>query len=190
MSDNSNKDNITPANAENIIGILKLRFANNLHRHSNITWDIVESRLLDKPQSLWSLNEMEISGGEPDVVDIDSITGEIIFFDCSKESPKGRRSLCYDQKALNERKEFKPVGSAISEASRMGVELLDEFQYTFLQSLETVDTKTSSWIKTPDDVRSLGGALFAEFRYGKSFTFHNGAQSYYAARGFRAVLKI
>lgn len=183
-------DNSVLNNTDKIFNILEVRFCKNTQRHPDIAWKTVESRLKNKPSALLSLHEMEISGGEPDVVGADPQTGEILFFDCSPESPKGRRSLCYDQQALNERKEFKPAGSAIAEAERMGAELLDESQYAYLQSLGTFDIKTSSWIKTPADVRNLGGALFAEFRYGKIFTFHNGAQSYYAVRGFRCILKV
>ena len=175
---------------KDLLGILKERFHKNMHRHPVLNWADVEIKLLGSSQKLASLEEMERTGGEPDVVKFDERTNEFVFCDCSSETPKGRRSLCYDREALDARKEFKPENSALDLAAEMGVELLDEAQYRELQKLGKFDTKTSSWIKTPSDIRELGGAVFAEFRYGHVFVFHNGAQSYYAVRGFRASLRI
>ncbi len=169
---------------------LKIRFENNMHRHLNLSWYQVEERLKQVPNKLWSLHQMEEIGGEPDVVSIDSDSSEIIFYDCSLESPKGRRSLCYDREALNSRKEHKPISNAVDEVEVMGVELLTEEQYKQLRSIEHCDLKTSSWVKTPDDIRVKGGAIFCDCRYGRVFTYHNGAQSYYLTRGFRSLLKI
>ena len=169
---------------------LKIRFENNMHRHLNLSWYQVEERLKQVPDKLWSLHQMEEIGGEPDVVSIDSDSSEIIFYDCSLESPKGRRSLCYDREALNSRNEHKPISDAVNEAEVMGVELLIDEQYKQLQSIEHFDLKTSSWVKTPENIRILGGAIFCDSRYGRVFTYHNGAQSYYATRGFRSLLKI
>lgn len=173
-----------------LVEILKNRFENNMNRHEGIKWEEVLSKLESNPDKLWSLNEMEQSGGEPDVVGIDSKTGEYIFFDCSAESPKGRRSVCYDHKALEARKKFPPENSAMNMAADMGIEILDENQYRELQNLGEFDTKTSSWIKTPDKIRDLGGAIFADYRFGTVFVYHNGADSYYAARGFRGSVRV
>ena len=169
---------------------LENRFAKNTHRHRGIAWEQVLARLEKTPNALKSLGQMEASGGEPDVIGQDKATGQYIFCDCSAESPPGRRSLCYDREALNARKENKPKGSAVERAVEMGIGLLTEEQYRELQQLDEFDTKTSSWIVTPQDVRALGGALFCDRRYGKVFVYHNGAQSYYAARGFRGLLRV
>ncbi len=173
-----------------LLNILKTRFEKNMHRHIGIEWAKVQSKLESNPEKLWSLEEMEITGGEPDVVGQDSATGEYIFFDCAAESPKGRRSLCYDREALEARKEHKPQNSAKDMAAAMGIALLTEAQYRHLQKLGHFDTKTSSWIETPPAIRQLGGAIFADFRYGQIFVYHNGAESYYAARGFRGALTL
>lgn len=170
--------------------LLQTRFNNNMHRHSDLEWAKVQTRLEAQMEKLWSLDEMEITGGEPDVIGQDKSTGEYIFYDCSPESPKGRRNLCYDRQALDARKEFKPENTAIDMATDMGIELLSEEQYRALQNLEKFDLKTSSWVKTPDRIRKLGGALFCDRRYDTVFVFHNGADSYYAARGFRGSLRI
>ena len=169
---------------------LKSRFAKNMHRHQGHAWEKVKARLEGSPTALVSLHEMESSGGEPDVIGYDKASGQYLFCDCSAESPPGRRSLCFDGEALDARKENKPAGSAAEAAAAMGVELLDEEQYRELQQLGEFDTKTSSWVATPEEVRSLGGALFCDRRYGKVFVYHNGAQSYYAARGFRGLLRV
>ena len=169
---------------------LKARFEKNMNRHKGIEWAKVQAKLEANPEKPWSLNEMENTGGEPDVVDYDKKTGEYIFYDCSAESPKERRSLCYDHEALNSRKEAKPKDSAVNMAAAMGIELLSEEQYRELQQLGEFDTKTSSWIITPPAIRKLGGALFCDRRYNHVFTYHNGAESYYAARGFRGSLRI
>lgn len=173
-----------------LVEILKERFENNKNRHEGVKWEEVLSKLESNPDKLWSLNEMELSGGEPDVVGFDSKTGEYIFFDCSAESPNGRRSVCYDHKALEARKKFPPENSAMNLAADMGIEILDENQYRELQNLGEFDTKTSSWIKTPDNIRDLGGAIFADYRFGTVFVYHNGADSYYAARGFRGSVRV
>ena len=173
-----------------IIAILKGRFDNNMSRHKGIDWDEVLVRLQGDNAKLRSLNEMEITGGEPDVIGQDKTTGEYIFFDCSAESPKGRRSLCYDHEALQARKEAKPGNSAVGMAAQMGISILKEEEYRALQQLGTFDTKTSSWIETPAKIRHLGGAIFADFRYDQVFIYHNGAQSYYASRGFRGSLRV
>ena len=183
-------ENLPPSRHTEIITILETRFRQNTRRHENISWENVRARLEANPTKLWSLSGMENTGGEPDIVSFDPATGEYIFFDCSLESPAGRRSLCYDQQALESRKENKPLGSAIGMANNLGIELLTGNQYRMLQQLGTFDTKTSSWIETPSAIRELGGALFAEYRYGNTFTYHNGAQSYYAARGFRGSLRV
>jgi hypothetical protein len=171
-----------------ILNILKVRFEKNKNRHSEISWVDVEQKLASQPEKLWSLNEMENTGGEPDVTDFDKITGEYLFIDCSAESPKGRRSLCYDRDALNARKEFKPVNSALDLAMEMGIEILNEYEYRELQKLGNFDTKTSSWILTSTEIRKLGGALFCDRRYNHVFVYHNGAESYYGVRGFRGKL--
>lgn len=181
---------LTNEQREALLATLKERFDKNSARHPSLKWDQVRARLDAHPAKLASLFEMEESGGEPDVVDHDSKSGEITFFDCAPESPKGRRSLCYDQAAHESRKEHKPQGSAVGLAEKMGVDLLTEEQYRFLQTLGSFDQKTSSWIKTPDDIRQLGGAVFCDRRYDKVFLYHNGAESYYASRGFRSVLMV
>lgn len=175
---------------EQLINTLKERFEKNRTRHKTIDWDKVEARLKLNPGKLWSLNEMETTGGEPDVVGCDSKSGEIIFFDCATESPAGRRSFCYDPEALQSRKENKPKNSAMQMATDMGIELLTEEQYRSLQTLGKFDLKTSSWVKTPENIRELGGAIFCDRRYNTVFVYHNGAESYYAARGFRGMLKV
>lgn len=174
----------------NIIKTLKTRFEKNMNRHKGLEWAKVQTKLESSTKKIWSLSEMERTGGEPDVVGHDSKTGEYIFFDCSAESPKGRRNLCYDRKALESRKEHKPKNNANDLSAAMGTEILTEEQYRELQKLGNFDTKTSSWIKTPSDIRKLGGSLFADFRYGHVFVYHNGAESYYAARGFRGSLRV
>lgn len=170
--------------------ILKKRFEANMHRHQALNWVDIEVQLKQKPEKLWVLNQMEESGGEPDIISFDSKSSEIIFYDCAVETPKGRRSLCYDRAALDARKEHKPENNVLEVAEIIGIELLTEEQYKQLQSVEHFDLKTSSWVKTPEDVRKLGGAIFCDSRYGRVFTYHNGAQSYYATRGFRGRLKI
>jgi hypothetical protein len=173
-----------------LLATLKDRFEKNRHRHAGLAWSDVETRLETNRDALDALHGMESTGGEPDVIARDSKSGVVTFCDCSRESPAGRRSLCYDRKALDSRKENKPKGSAAEMAAAMGVELLTEEQYRGLQTLGEFDTKTSSWVQTPSDVRSLGGALYCDRRYGKVFVYHNGAESYYAARGFRGMLKV
>ena len=185
-----NKRELTLTQHEGLLNILKIRFEKHRNRHKGIEWANVLARLASNTEKMLALHEMEKTGGEPDIVDYDSKTGEYIFYDCATESPKGRRSLCYDLQALESRKEFKPENNAISMALTMGVEILTEDQYRTLQELENFDTKTSSWLKTPDDIRKLGGAIFADFRYGHVFVYHNGAESYYAARGFRGSLRV
>ena len=175
---------------EELLKILKTRFQNNLHRHPEIQWDAVQAKLEQHPEKLRSLNEMEATGGEPDVVAYDPDNGQFTFYDCSAESPNGRRSLCYDRDALESRKQHKPKNTAMDMAKAMGIELLTEEQYRHLQELGEFDRKTSSWIKTPDAIRKLGGAVFCDRRYNTVFMYHNGAESYYAARGFRGVLNI
>ncbi|ROZ76703.1 DUF4256 domain-containing protein [Ramlibacter sp. WS9] len=175
---------------QELLQTLKARFDANMQRHKGVTWKDVLARLEAAPAALQALARMEASGGEPDVIAREQANGQVIFCDCSAETPAGRRSLCYDDKALNERKENKPQGSAVEMAAEVGVELLSEEQYRALQQLGEFDVKTSSWIATPKDVRSLGGALFCDRRYGRVFVYHNGAQSYYAARGFRGLLRV
>src|SRR6187431_677615 len=186
---NSNKKKLSSEQREELLKTLKARFEKNMNRHKGFEWAKVQAKLEANTEKLYSLNEMEITGGEPDVVGHDKKTGEYIFYDCSAESPKERRSLCYDHEALEKRKEHKPADSAINMASDMGIDLLTEEQYRALQELGNFDTKTSSWVKTPPELRELGGALFCDRRYGKVFVYHNGAQSYYAARGFRTTLR-
>jgi hypothetical protein len=181
---------LTKEQSGEIIKVLKARFEKNKNRHKGIEWNDVQARLEANPKKCWSLNEMEITGGEPDVVGHDKKTGEYIFFDCSAESPKERRSLCYDREALNSRKEHKPQDSAMDMAAHLGIELLTEEQYRELQQLGNFDTKTSSWVQTPANIRKLGGALFCDKRYDTVFLYHNGAESYYAARGFRGALRV
>ncbi|OJV36165.1 MAG: hypothetical protein BGO29_01040 [Bacteroidales bacterium 36-12] len=181
---------LTENEREKLLKTLHERFDKNLHRHTDIQWIDVEKRLRSQTDKLWSVNEMELSGGEPDIIAYDKNTDEYIICDCSKESPSGRRSVCYDYEALESRKEHKPKDSAMNMAATMGVELLDEEQYGFLQTLEHFDTKTSSWLKTESGVRENGGAVFGDYRYGRVFYYHNGAESYYAARGFRGILRV
>lgn len=184
------KKKLSPAQNEELIGILKARFEKNKNHHTGIEWAKVQAKLEANTEKLWSLNEMEMTGGEPDVVGYDKKTDEYIFYDCSAESPKGRRSICYDHEALEARKEHKPANSAMEMAADMGIELLTEEQYRELQQLGNFDTKTSSWIVTPADIRKLGGALFCDRRYNTVFLYHNGAESYYAARAFRGSLRV
>lgn len=179
-----------PEQRSELLHTLKTRFEKHMNRHKGLEWAAIRARLEANTEKLWSLHVMESTGGEPDVVGQDNRTGEYIFYDCSAESPKGRRSVCYDREALDARKEHKPDDSAMEMAAAMGIEILTEEQYRELQQFGAFDTKTSSWVKTPDDIRKLGGALCAEFRYGHVFVGHNGAQSYYAARGFRGSLRV
>lgn len=185
-----NKKALSPKQRETLLQTLQARFEKNMNRHKGLNWDKLQAKLKASPEKLWSLHEMERTGGEPDVVGFDEKTGQFTFYDCFPESPNGRRSLCYDQAALKSRKENKPKGSAIDMASAMGIELLTEDEYRRLQRLGEFDTKTSSWVKTPDSIRKLGGALFCDRRYDTVFLYHNGAESYYAARGFRASLRV
>ena len=184
------KKQLSPGQREELLTTLKARFEKNMSRHKGVEWAKVQAKLEANSEKLWSLNEMEATGGEPDVVAFNKKTGEYVFYDCSAESPKGRRSLCYDREALNARKEHKPKDSAIDMATAIGIELLSEEQYRELQKLGEFDLKTSSWILTPLDIRKLGGALFCDRRYDTVFTYHNGAESYYAARGFRGSLRV
>lgn len=181
---------LAPKEKEELLTLLKSRFEKNRQRHEGIDWNDVVAKLNTAPEKLRSLNEMERTGGEPDAIGFDTKTGEYLFVDCAAESPKGRRSLCYDRAALDSRKEFKPENSATDLAAEMGIELLTEEQYRHLQTLGIFDTKTSSWVKTPDGIRTLGGAVFCDRRYNHVFLYHNGAESYYAARGFRGILKV
>jgi hypothetical protein len=185
-----NKMDLSSEKREELLRVLKARFEKNMNRHESLEWAKVQAKLEANTEKLWSLNEMERTGGEPDVVGLAKKTGEYIFFDCSEESPKGRRSLCYDHEALESRKENRPENNVIDMTAAMGIELLAEVEYRDLQKLGKYDTKTSSWIKTPSDIRKLGGAIFADFRYGNVFVYHNGAESYYAARGFRGSLRV
>ncbi len=187
---NSNKKELSPEQREDLLRTLKARFENNMNCHKGLEWAKVQEKLKSNPEKLWSLNEMERTGGEPDVVGYDKKTGETIFYDCSAESPKGRRNICYDREALDARKEFKPKDTAMDMAGAMGVEILTEEQYRELQKLGNFDTKTSSWLKTPSEIRKLGGAIFADRRYDHVFVYHNGAESYYGARGFRGSLRV
>jgi len=173
-----------------LLKTLQTRFQKNMNRHKGLEWAVIQAKLEANPEKLWTLNAMEETGGEPDVVGFDKKTGEYIFYDCSAESPKGRRSLCYDREALNTRKEFKPADSVVDMATAMGIRLLTEEEYRALQQLGEFDTKTSSWVNTPADIRKLGGAIFCDRRYNTVFMYHNGAESYYAARGFRGSLRI
>jgi len=184
------KKQLSPVQREELLTALKARFEKNMKRHKGLEWSKVEAKLEANTEKLWSLNEMETTGGEPDVVEFDKKTGEYVFYDCAAESPKGRRSLCYDREALNARKEHKPKDSAIDMANAIGVELLTEEQYRELQKLGEFDLKTSSWVQTPSEIRKLGGALYCDRRYGHVFLYHNGADSYYAARGFRGSLTV
>jgi len=184
------KKQLSPAQCNEILDALKTRFEKNMNRHQGLEWANVQAKLEANPEKLWSLNEMERTGGEPDVVGFDKKSGEIFFYDCSAESPSGRRSVCYDREALESRKEPKPKTSALDMADAMGIEMLSEAQYRELQGLGRFDMKTSSWVITPPEIRSLGGAIFCDFRYGTVFTYHNGAESYYAARAFRGSLRV
>ncbi|MDE3089332.1 MAG: DUF4256 domain-containing protein [Chloroflexota bacterium] len=175
---------------EELLGALKARFEKNMNRHKGLEWAKVQTKLEANPEKLWALNEMERTGGEPDVVGYDKKTGEYIFYDCSAESPKDRRSICYDREALESRKEFKPKDTAMDMAAAMGIEILTEEQYRELQKLGNFDTKTSSWLKTPSEIRKLGGAIFADRRYDHVFVYHNGADSYYGSRAFRGSLRV
>lgn len=184
------KKKLSAEHSQTLLGILKARFEKNSHRHKGLKWDDIQARLEAHPEKLWSLDEMEETGGEPDVVGHDAKTGEYIFYDCAPETPKGRRSLCFDPEALASRKEHKPKDSAVAMADAMGIDILTEEQYRELQQFGPLDTKTSSWIATPAPIRKLGGALFCDYRYGTVFLYHNGAESYYAARGFRGSLRV
>jgi hypothetical protein len=184
------KKGVAPKQREELIGVLKSRFEKNMERHKGLEWDKVQAKLEANPEGLWSLAEMERTGGEPDVISHDKATGNYIFYDCAAESPKGRRSCCYDREGLESRKEHQPEANAIDMAAEMGIELLTEEEYRELQSRGPFDAKTSSWLKTPPGIRKLGGAIFGDFRYGAVFVYHNGAQSYYGSRGFRGLLKI
>ena len=186
----TSKQKLSSQQREELLKALKARFEKNMNRHKGVEWAKVEARLEANTQKLWSLNEMERTGGEPDVVGHDKKTGEYVFYDCSAESPKGRRSVCYDHEALESRKEHKPSDSAVSMAEDMGIELLTEEQYRELQRLGNFDLKTSSWVQTPSAIRELGGALFCDRRYNQVFLYHNGAESYYAARAFRGSLRV
>ena len=187
---NSNKKCLSPEQRDELLRALKARFEKNRNRHKGLEWANVRAKLEANTEKLWSLHEMERTGGEPDVVGHDKKTDEYIFYDCSAESPKGRRSVCYDREALESRKEHKPKDNAIDMAAAMGIELLTEEQYRELQELGNFDTKTSTWVKTPSDIRKLGGALFCDRRYDTVFVYHNGAESYYAARAFRGLLRV
>lgn len=187
---NKNKTSLSAIKQTELLIKLKNRFEQNMVRHSNIDWDVVQTRLEANPDKLWSLDKMEETGGEPDVVFYNDSSKGFVFFDCSAESPKGRRSICYDPEALESRKEHKPADSAIGMATGMGIEILTEEEYRFLQTLGNFDLKTSSWVKTPPEIRKLGGAIFCDKRYNSVFMYHNGAESYYASRGFRGSLKV
>lgn len=186
----SKKKQLDKNKTQELLGILKNRFEKNMQRHKSLVWQHIQSKLEKNPDKLWSLSQMEETDGEPDVVDYDKQKDEYLFFDCAAESPKGRRSLCYDNEALESRKEFKPKHSALGMAAEMGIELLNEEQFRALQNLGKFDTKTSSWLKTPQNIRKLGGAIFGDFRFDTVFIYHNGVESYYAARGFRACLRV
>src|SRR5690625_1075813 len=187
---NSNKKELSQEQREELLDTLKTRFEKNMHRHEELVWDTVQAKLADHPEKLWSLFEMERTGGEPDVVAYSSTKDEYTFYDCAAESPKGRSSVCYDREGLESRKKYKPENNAIDMATDMGIELLTEEQYRALQELGDFDTKTSSWIQTPSDIRKLGGALFCDYRYEHVFVYHNGASSYYGVRGFRGSLMV
>jgi hypothetical protein len=187
---NSNKKELSPAQREALLSVLKVRFEKNMNRHKGLQWAKVQAKLEANTDTLWSLHEMERTGGEPDVVGHDQKTGDYIFYDCSAESPTGRRSVCYDREGQESRKENKPKANAIDMAAALGIELLTEEQYRALQKLGNFDKKTSCWVQTPAEIRKLGGALFADYRYGHVFVYHNSAQSYYAVRGFRGSLRV
>lgn len=184
------KQTLTPEQQEALLATLKARFEQHMHRHEDMEWADVQAKLAQNPDKLWSLHEMERTGGEPDVIGRDAETGALLFADCSPESPTGRRSVCYDQEALEKRKKHKPENSAARMAADMGIALLTEEQYFELQKFGPFDTKTSSWLKTPEDIRKRGGAIFGDWRYGRVFIYHNGADSYYGARGFRGLLRV
>lgn len=186
----SDRKHLSSAQRKELLDVLEARFEKHMHRHQGLEWSTVQARLEANSAKLGSLHEMERTGGEPDVVGLDEKTGEVIFYDCSAESPKGRRSVCYDREGLESRKEHKPENNALDMATEMGISVLTEAQYRALQQLGNFDTKTSSWIQTPADIRKLGGALFADFRYGHVFIYHNGAQSYYSGRAFRGSLQV
>ena len=186
----TSKKKLSSAQATELFKVLKARFEKNMNRHKGIEWSKVQEKLENNSGILWSLDEMERTGGEPDVIAYDKKSGEFVFCDCSEESPKGRRSLCYDHEALEKRKEHKPADSAVNMASEMGIELLDEEEYMQLQKVGSFDLKTSSWLKTPATIRKLGGGIYGDYRYGRVFIGHNGADSYYAARGFRGSLRV
>lgn len=187
---NNTKKELSAKQTDELLNILKIRFEKNIERHKNIQWKKIEAKLQANKSKLWSLNEMEKTGGEPDVIGQDPKTGDFIFYDCSPESPKGRRSLCYDRQALEARKNHKPRNNAIDMAIDIGIEILTEEEYRYLQKLGEFDLKTSSWVRTPTEIRKLGGAIFCDRRYNTVFTYHNGAESYYAGRGFRGSLRI
>lgn len=187
---NNIKRELSQEDRSQLLKVLKERFEKNIDRHKDLDWSKIEAKLIANEEKLWSLNEMEKTGGEPDVVAYDKDTDEYIFYDCSPETPKGRRSLCYDNEALESRKQNKPVGSAVGMAAEMGIDLLTEEQYGQLQKLGKFDMKTSSWLKTPADIRKLGGAIFGDLRYGRVFIYHNGAESYYSVRGFRGCIRV
>ncbi len=187
---NTNRKNLLPEQRVELLGELKTRFEENMGRHKGLEWAKVRAKLEANAEKLWSLSEMERTGGEPDVVGFDKKSGEYIFYDCSAESPKGRRSLCYDRQAWESRKEHKPANNGIDMAAAMGIKLLTEEEYRELQTLGNFDTKTSSWLETPSGIRKLGGAIFADYRFGRVFVYHNGAESYYAARAFRGSLRV
>jgi len=187
---NRNKKELSPKQREELLRALKSRFEKNMNRHKGLEWANIQAKLEANAEKLWSLSEMERTGGEPDAVGHDKTTGEYVFYDCSAESPKGRTSVCYDREGLDSRKEHKPKNNAVDMAAAMGIELLTEEQYRELQKLGNFDTKTSSWVKAPADIRKLGGALFGDHRFGHVFVYHNGAQSYYSGRGFRGSLRV
>jgi len=189
-TNNSNKKVLSPEQKEDLLRALKTRFEKNMNRHQGLDWNKVQTKLKANPEKLWSLSEMERTGGEPDMVGMDKKTGEFIFYDCSAETPEGRRNLCYDREALDARKANKPENSTMDMAAAIGIEILTEDQYRELQDLGKFDLKTSSWLKTPSEVRKLGGAFFADRRYNHVFVYHNGAESYYGVRGFRGMLKV
>jgi hypothetical protein len=186
----TNKKKLLSEQRDELIQVLKTRFEKNMNRHKGLAWSTVQARLEANPAKLWALHTMESTGGEPDVIGFEKKAGEYLFCDCSPETPKGRRSVCYDHEALEARKEHKPENSAMQMAADMGIELLTEEQYRELQKVGTFDTKTSSWLRTPAEIRKLGGAIFGDYRYGQVFVYHNGAESYYAARGFRGLLRV
>ncbi|MEO7212276.1 DUF4256 domain-containing protein [Mucilaginibacter sp.] len=187
---NNDKKQLSVERSEELLGVLKTRFEKNMERHKGLEWAKIKVKLEANAEKLWTLDEMEITGGEPDVVGMDETTGEYLFYDCAAESPKGRRSVCYDHEALQSRKEYKPENSAVGMAADMGIEILTEEQYRELQALGKFDLKTSSWVQTPANIRKLGGAVFCDRRYDTIFFYHNGAESYYAARGFRGLLRV